>query len=784
MLKRKLLRDIRGSLGAYIALISVLVIGLMLYVSMALTLDSLVISKDNYYRDYQLADGFARITRGPAGLVADLEDIRGIDKAVGRIVLDVLVNKPAGEETTTIRLVSFEERQPLNRFKLEQGKVPTGEVREILVTPAFLKGNNYQIGDQIPLIIKGREVRFTISGTANSPEYVYEIPNGFTLAPNPKAFGIALVPYSAIGPVLDMEGQVNDIAFSLNKGTEFLDVKTQASRVLNSYGMTSIYPVKDQLSYSMLSQEITGLEGSAKTSPMIFLLVAASVLYIMLRRMVEQQRGQIGVMKAFGFTDWEIINHYMGYALFIGTLGGLGGSVVGTVLSYYWVELYKVYYNIPDFTARVSLTYLLVGTLLSLLFSLFAGWRGCRRVMALSPAEALRPPAPPAGKKTMVERVRFLWGVLNTQAKMVVRNVFRNKPRAFLVILGVSCSFAMMVSSRASFDSTYYLIRYQFGEVERYDIKVTLNQYIDRVKGVNDSRNIDGVAGAEPMLEVPVTLSNRWLQKDIVITGLPQNSRLYRLVSAEGKHIDLPDNGLVISNQLAKTLEIQPGEVVTIKPFLGDRREEKVVVRQVVPQYVGLGAYMDIDALGALIHEPSSTSSILLSVDRSEMDQVRKDLQEGRNVGVIYDKNRMKQQFEDLMESYNATQYILIFFAFITGFAIVYNVNIISLSERERELSTLMVLGMTEREVARILAFEQGFLGLVAVIVGIPLGYGMLYAIVNGTASDIYNMPLRIEPVSFLISSLGAAAFLVAAQWRIKGRIAKLSMIEVLKENE
>jgi len=784
VLKRKLLRDIKGNFGAYIALISVLVIGLMLYVSMALTLDSLVISRDNYFRDYNFADGFTKIIRGPVGLAADIEDIPGIDKAVGRIVLDVLVHKPAGEETTTLRLVSFEERQPLNRFRLEQGKVPSGEARELLVSPAFLQGNNYKIGDQIPLIIKGREVRFTIAGTANSPEYVYEIPNGLTLTPNPKAFGVAFAPYSVAGPVLDMEGQVNDIAFSLNKGTDFLDVKTQVSRVLNSYGMTSIYPVKDQLSYSMLNQEIIGLEGSAKTAPVIFLVVAASVLYIMLRRMVEQQRGQIGVMKAFGFTSLEILKHYLGYAFFVGALGGLGGSAAGIILCYYLVDIYKMYYNIPGFTAQVSLTYVLVGTVLSLLFSLFAGWRGCRRVMVLNPAEAMRPPAPPAGKKTMIERLKFLWGVLNTQAKMAVRNVFRNKQRAFLVILGVSCAFAMMVSSRASFDSTYYLIRFQFGEVERYDIKVTLNQYIDRIKGVNDTRYVDGVTNAEPMLEVPVTISNRWLQKDIVIIGLQQDAQLYRLVSSEGKHVDLPDDGLVISNQLAKNLDIQPGEVVIVKPFLGDRKEKKAVVRQVVPQYVGLGAFMDIDALGELIQEPSSASSILLGVDSNEVDRVRKDLQEGRNVGVIYDKNRMKQQFEDLMESSQASQYILMFFAFITGFAIVYNVNIISLSERERELSTLMVLGMTEKEVARILAFEQGFLGLVAVIAGVPLGYGMIYGIVSATASDIYNMPIIIEPVSFLISFLGAVLFISAAQWRIRGKVAKLSMLDVLKEHE
>lgn len=784
MLKRKLFRDIRGNLSAYIAVISVLVIGLMMYVSMALTLDSLVVAKDNYLRDYKFADGFAQIVRGPRSLVDDIQDIEGIDQAIGRIVEDVQVYKPQGEDTTTVRLVSFEERQPLNKFNLKEGKTPSGEAREILVTPSFMEGNNFKIGDQIPLVIKGREVRFTITGTIDSPEYIYEIPSGTTLTPNPKAFGVGFVPYSVVAPLLEMEGQINDIAFSLEKGHDFLDVKTPITRVLNHYGMTNIISGEDQVSYSMLKQEIIGLEGSVTTVPMIFLIVAASVLYIMLRRMVEQQRGQIGVMKAFGFTDWEILKHYLGYATFIGLLGGLGGSLAGTYLSYFFVDLYQTFFNIPDFVARVSWTYLIAGTLLSLAFSLFAGWRGCRRVMGLAPAEAMRPPAPVVGKKTLLERVTFFWAMLNTQAKMAIRNVFRNKQRAFLVILGVASAFSMMVASRASFDATYHLVNFQYDQVERYDLKVSLGQYVDKVRGVSDSRSLDGVYKAEPMLEVPVTISNRWLEKDIAITGLDKDNSLYRLVDTKGDLVELPPNGMVISNQLAKKLNIKAGDFVTIKPFMGVGKEKQVQVRQVVAQYVGLGAYMDIEALGELVEMPAAASSILLGVKEGQLDEVRKELQGGRNVGALHDKNKMKEQFEELMASSQASQYIMMFFAFITGFAIVYNVNIISLSERERELATLMVLGMTEREVARILAFEQGFLGLLAIIVGVPMSYGMLYTIVNAVASDIYNMPVIIEPMSYLISLLGSVAFLIAAQWKVRGRVGRLSMLDVLKEHE
>ncbi|WP_418792080.1 ABC transporter permease [Phosphitispora sp. TUW77] len=785
MLRRKLWRDIRGNYGAYLAVISVSIIGLMLYVSMALILGSLKDSVDSYYSEYNFAEGFARIVRGPQGLLEDIRSIEGIDRVSGRLVIDVLVNKKTGEENTTLRLVSFDGgKNDLNKFKLEEGKIPSEEGRQILVSPAFLSANEYKIGDVIPLIINATEIQFTISGTANSPEYVYEIPSGQMLTPDPKGFGVAFVPYVTVAQVLGMDGQVNDIVFTLDRDVSFSSIKRPVENILGSYGLTQLYPRKNQLSHSMLNQEIVGLEATVNTSPVIFLLVAASILYIMLRRMVEQQRGLIGILKAFGFTDREIITHYLGYAVFTGGFGGLGGGLLGTWLSYYFAKVYQQFYNIPGLTGRISPGYILSAALLSIAFSLVAGYQGCKGVLRLRPAEAMRPPAPKVGKKTLVERIGFFWDMLTTLGKMAVRNVFRSKQRSFLALFGVACAFSLMVASGASFDAIYYLINFQYEKVEKYDIKVSLKNYVDLTEAVTGAHYMDGVLKAEPMLEVPVTIANKWREKDTVITGLPQDASLYHLLTDKGKQVRLPEQGMVISTQMAKVLDIKQGDAVTVKPFLGDRDERQVVVRQVVPQYVGLGAYMDIDSLSSLLRAPPVASSVLIRVEEEKMSGVREELRSGKNVSAIHDKNKLKSQFEELMETSQASQYILVFFSFIMGFAIVYNVNLISLSEREREMASLMVLGMTEGEVARILLFEQGFLGLAAIIAGVPLSYGILYAIVSASGSDIYNMPLVIELRSFMMGLLGTLMFLVAAQWKMKGRVAKLSMLDVLKQQD
>lgn len=783
MLLRKLWRDIKDNYGAYLAVISVIVIGLMLYVSLSITADNVQNSLDNYYVNTNFADGFAQIVKGPINLPKDLENIKGIHRVEGRIVKDILVYKPTGEETTTLRLISIE-KSIVNKLRQENGRPPRARANEILVTPAFLQGNKLNLGDEIPLIIFGNQVKFTITGTANNPEYIYEVPNGGTLAPNPKNFGIAFVPYATIAPLLGMDGAINDLVFTLEKSTNFTDVKVALNRVLDQYGLTQLFARKDQFSFFLVTQKLTGLKAAATTTPVMFLFVAASILYIMLRRMVEQQRGQIGILKAFGFSDKEIMLHYLSYGVIIGFCGGLGGGLAGGAFSYTLAQLYRQYFNIPGISGSFSLNYILTGTIVSVLFGVFSGFQGAKKVLAYSPSEAMRPPAPKVVGKTLFERVNFIWHLLDSQGKMAIRNIFRSKQRSMLAVLGVAAAFSMMIASGASFSASDLLISFQFDKVEKYDLKVSLNSLADIEEAVTSAKHVDGVQKAEPYLEVPATLSHKWLQKDVAIIGLPNNAELYHLVTNAGNVVTLPADGVVISEQLSKVLNLHVGDLMNVKPYIGEKREVFVKIQQIVPQYVGLGAYMNIKALSKMLQTHEATSAILLKVDKEKLPSVRKDLQQAKNVFAIYDKTKVKTEFEQLMASSKSSMFVILFFAFLTGFAIVYNVTLISLSERERELTTLLILGMTEREVGRILIYEQSALSLFGVLIGIPLSYAMMYAIASGASSDLYNIPIMITSQSFIIGFVGIFAVLLVAQWKIKGKINNLSMLDILKEQE
>ncbi len=785
MLTRKLWRDIKGNYGAYLAVVSVMIIGLMLYAALSVIMDNLSTSQENYYREDKFAGGFAQIVRGPESLAGEVDKVKGVTAVTGRIIKDVFVNTPEGAETKTLRLVSFQSpNQRVNRFRLVAGRIPREGEREILISPAFLTAGGYLIGDQLPLIIAGKEINFKITGTAISPEFIYEIPNGQTIAPNPKTFGIGYLNFTVLSSLLGMDRQVNNLAFTLAPGTEFAAVKQPLTTILDHYGLTQLYARRDQLSHSVFTQEIKGLKATAQTTPVIFLLVAASILYIMLRRMVEQQRGQIGVMKAFGFTDREIINHYLSFALLIGFVGGLGGGLAGSLLSFPLAKIYQHYFNLPALRGSFAPGDIIAATLLSCVFSAIAGWRGARQVLTLTPADAMRAPTPKATGKTLIERINIIWQLLNSLGKMAARNLFRSRSRTILAILGIATAFSLMVASAASLDATDLLMNFQFDQVEKYDMKVALNQFTGKNEAAAGGRHLRGVTMVEPELEVPATISHRWLKKDTVITGLERNSRLFRLITSKGDPVDLPKSGLVVSSQLAKILDLKPGDTVTVKPLLGDKQERLIRVAQVIPQYVGLGAYMEIDALSRVMNARPAASAVLLKVKREQYPEVRKILQEGKNVLALEDKTKIKAQYDEMMASSKSTIWIMLLFAFITGFAIVYNVTLISLAERERELATLLVLGMTEAEVGHILLYEQTAMGILGILTGIPFSYGILYAMATGTANDMYNLPMIISAQSFITGIIGTILCILVAQWRINGRIGSLSMLEVLKQQD
>jgi len=396
MFRRKVIRELKENKLGYAACITVIAVGLMIYSCFAIVTENLTTSQENFYKDQNFADGYADIMELPAREVDRLKKIDGIKDLQGRMVEEVRVIFPERKENIYLKLVSFDPdlNNPINAVMLTAGSLPDskGNKKGVLLDNKFFETNHLHLNDELEVVIRGKKVKFTVTGTGRNPEFIYALRSAGDILPDPEKYGIAYLPYDTMQSLFGKKNTVNSIVFTLEPGTDFNDVKPALERKLKPYGILALYPRKDQPSHLMLTQELEGIKATSKSMPAVFLTIAAVVLYIMMRRMVEQQRGQIGILKALGYKNSEIMLHYLSYSIIIGLIGGAVGGAAGIALSFPLTSTYKMFFNMPGLESKISLRYLLISLLISLIFSAAAGYSGCRGILALQPSEAMRPP--------------------------------------------------------------------------------------------------------------------------------------------------------------------------------------------------------------------------------------------------------------------------------------------------------------------------------------------------------------------------------------------------------
>ncbi len=788
MLRKKVIRDLKENKGAYIACITVIVLGLIIFTSFSMVIDNLHLAQTRFYNQQNFADGFAEIQAIPYSEMDHLKKLKGIDNLQGRLVKDVKLVLKDQDKNIYLRLISIDPTQEnnINEMVLSQGIPLDRQEMNIWVDNKFFETHQLKLAQEIEIIASGKKKNLRIVGMGKSPEYIYALRTANDLFPTPETFGIAWMPLERMKTLLGTGETVNNIVFTLKPNTDYKDVEELLIPELKPYGLKNIFARKDQTSHLILTQEIQGLEAMARSVPLLFLAVAGMILYIMLKRMVQQQRGQIGILKAFGYTRREIRRHYLSYALIIGTIGGVIGGLLGIWLSFPFTTLYQIYFNMPGLNSQFSLKYFVMGILLSLVFAIFAGYQGCKKALTLQPAEAMRPPAPHRGKKIILEKVSFFWQMLTVQGKMAIRNMTRNPGRSLFILLGIAFTFSLLALPWSMKDLSQQIIFDQFEKIETYDVKVALSHPLPQKKVIWELNHFPGMKRVETRADIPVTLKHNWYKKDVVLIGLPQNSHLYNILDETGHKMAPPKNGILISGRLAKLLNMEVGHSITVESLMMKDPEttSKVTVVGIIPQYLGLNAYMEIEALNTLLGQKNITTSIMLRMNESDIPALQKAYNQSSAIDAIDHQASMLAQIKELMASTSATIYIMLLFGIITGFTVVYNSAIITLSERNRELASMMVMGMTPAEVLSVITFEQWFIGFFAMILGIPLTQLMLIGMAQSVSNDVYSMPTEMTAMSLLYAFLLTSGSIWLAQKIAAKKIKKLDLVEVLKSKE
>lgn len=793
VLAKKLLRTIRTTRGQFLAVSVVVLVGITVYISMSTVSYNMSRSRDIFYSDNNFADYYFQVIKAPEGVIKQVESVPGVSRATGRIQKDVPVIGKNGERATA-RLTSYPlpMNTEVNRLQLLSGrlfdKYPEGGDAEVLLDPQYASANRLSPGDTVTVVAEGRQVLLTVTGTATAPEFIYPMKDTASLIPEPGNFGIFMVPHNQVQQILNLSGQINQVVIKLSPGVDEKVVAEQIDGILEPYGRLASYPRKQQLSDAVLSGELDQLRMMSRFLPSIFLGIAALIEFVMLGRMVKSQRSQIGTMKAIGYNNFQIMWHYTSYALLVGMLGALLGSIAGVMLASSLSLLYAQFFNLPEVVSGASGQSLLYGFALSLSAGAVAGLTASRGVLNVQPAESMQPEAPKGSGNIFLESWAWFWRRLDTAWKMGLRTIMRNRLRSAITLLGVVFATGMMIVAFFFQDTVNVMIDEYF--TQKYDYFVRFNGPV-REPALLDITRLDGVTRAEPVFEVPVKLHFEGRSQEELLIGLPHDTKMQRLASETGSPLQLPDSGLLISSSTARKLQARVGDEVQVETLLplGPTRRSTVRIMGVNQQFVGGMSYLTLAEANRIMHDNRLISGAMLKIDMGRASLVEAELNDMTGVSSILSRRAEMESFTSQMDYMYFFVAIMVSFAILLGFAIVYNASIISFAERRRELASLRVMGFTVQEVSGLLLKENLLQTLLGVALGLPFGRLLAdyYIQAMMTSSDLYStytFKLVIYPTTYFLSALGGVFFIMAAYRLAVRGVKTLDLVEVLKTRD
>lgn len=785
MLTKMLLRDLWKMRGQIMAAALVVACGIGSLVATRGTYQSLLEARANYYEANRFADVFAHLKRAPEALAEDIRRIPGVAQVRTRIVADVMLDVPGLAEPATGRLVSIPERRTpmLNDLQLVRGHYVTpGSADQVLVSEAFARANKLEVGDKVGAVLHGRWKELAVVGIALTPEFVYEVGSGM-LFPDNKRFGVLWMAREAMGPAFDMDGAFNDVALSLAAGAREQEVILALDGLLRRYGGLSAYARSEQLSHRFLEDELGEIRIMTTFIPSLFLGVAAFLLYVVLSRLVATQRTEIGLLKAFGRTNLRVGLHYLLLAMATVGIGLVVGLPLGVYLGGVFVDVYKDYFHFPNLYFVVRPELLLLATGVSVLAAAGGAITSVWRAVSLPPAEAMRPEPPAKFRAGVLER----GGVarrLPASLRMIARNLARKPLKALLAVIGIAFSIGLMLVGQFILDGANHMMAVQFEHVQRDDVTVLYNEP-RASRATQEIAGLQGVLQAESFRVVPAWFRYENRSKRIEVTGLLPDHDLRQLLDENLWPVQLPREGLLLSAKLAEILGVSPGDVVTMEVLEGARTEHQVPVAGLVDEMLGLNAYMDGRALARLLREDDSTSGAYLRVQSDQAAQVYAQLKRMPAVaGVAVSSAMLAGLRETLERTFSFFSFVLVIFSCVIIGGMVYNSLRIALSERGNELASLCVLGFTQREVSFLLLGEQALLMLLAIPLGLAIGYGLCAALVPVFDRELFRLPLVLDKWSYVYPVVAALFAATVSSWLVARRIKHLDLIAVLKTRE
>lgn len=820
-LRKDAFKEIINTRKRFLSILLIVLLGVGFFAGIRAVSPDMKKTADMYFDENKMMDIEVISTMGLTDDdVKEIQDLQDVKIVEGTYSKDVLTK--VDEEEVVLKIHTLSDN--INCVKLQQGEMPKNE-EECVVEESFLNSTNKKIGDTIILEakdtlagpnLKNKEIK--IVGSIRSPLYISRERGSTKLASGK-------INYYIYVPQSEIISQIYTEMYVIVKGADKLDtfsdeyedkIKKVKSDIENiakertesEYEKLKVKPewyVLDRnqnTGYASYSQDSERIANIGKVFPFVFFVIAALISLTSMTRMVEEQRVQIGTLKALGYTKGKIALKYILYAVLATLIGGIIGMLIGfRILPEIIYNMYAMMYSMKDVVLEFNTGIAITGLGLALICTVGATIIACYKELNLQPASLMRPKSPKAGKRVLLERISWLWSKLKFTQKVTIRNVFRYKKRVSMTIIGILGCTALMVAGFGLRESVSNMIPSQYGEVFLYDMSITLKneqtsdeiqKYIDEVCNIKTNDKNNDVTDAMAFNMQAVEILNKETKQDIQLIVPEKTDVLSDYIVLENRvskeKYSLSDNGVVITEKLAKLLGIKQGEKITIKN--SNDKQAEVEVKGITRNYLMHYMYISPEYYESIFGEKVKYNTILLKeqseVKKSEESENKlgEKILENSNISKVTFMSQTKSIFDEVMDNMTFVVWILIISAGLLAFVVLYNLANVNISERIRELATIKVLGFYDKEVYDYVGRETTILTIIGILLGLIAGYFLEMFILKTCELDILMFDTRISIWSYVYSASLTILFTLIVSVVTYFALKKIDMIESLKSVE
>lgn len=792
MLKRKMLRDIRRNKSQFITIFLMVLIGVMVYSGIEAYMVGMERTADNFYSDYNLQDLNVMGAKFTNEDLNTIKDIPNVNNAERKLVFNA-INM---DNTDKNFLVTFIESNDISKFYIVEGVPFDANKKGVWLDNFYAQENNLKIGDKIKFKYDTLTLEEEILGLINVPDHLYDVKDESELLPNREMYGFVYlsaneIPENYIKEQAMKEMKIDDIEnfnvlvpnfnykdyipynyimVDVNNKENVNEVKNNIEDKISN--ALAIVKIEDTPSYSMYQGEIEEGEAFVGVFSGLFLFIAMLSVITTMTRVVKKQKLQIGTLKALGFKNRKIILHYIGYGFWVSLVGAICGLLAGRYfIGSVFLGMEMDYFEIPNGVPIVDLSSYIVAICVVLVVSLIT-YITCRKELIKSAAESLRAELPKAKTGKLNITSKGLFNKLNFSAKWNLRDIGRNKFRTITGIVGITGCCTLIVCAFGMLNSMNHFIKLQFEELYNFNYKLVLKENLTDEEIADVTSNYGSNTSKTLGIEIKDSDGNR-TANNIFVTDARD---FIRFQDNKERFIDIDANdGVYVTYKLAESNGYKIGDTITWHVY-GDSKyyDSKIVGFNKDPQNQNI----------TMTREYLESLGIKYTPDSIYTNMDLKDNKEIKNVEIVQDIESLKNSIMGMLSMMREMIVIIIVFAVLLGAVIIYNMGILSYSEKQYQFATLKVLGFKDKQIEKIYIKQNNWITFISVLIGLPTGYHLTSWLFKACLDESYDFGVKINISTYIIATIGTFLVSYIVSKILSKKVNKIDMVTSLKGNE